>query len=81
MKQKSLKTIFYIETPTTSPFQVKWKKLNKILPFIPYPGLLVQDEEKVFSVINCVYNIEKDTLEVYTRQQDISANLPSTAVN
>ena len=75
------KTIIYIETKITSPFQMKWKKVKRKLSFIPYPGLLLREGEILVSVINSVYNLDKNTVEVYTREQNIAATLPPTVVN
>ena len=78
---KELKTIIYVETTITSPFQIKWKKIKRKLPFIPYPGLLIQDDGVLLSVINSIYNLDKNIVEVYTKQQSIASNLPPTVVN
>ena len=78
---KKLKTTIYIEVEMSSPFQIEWKQVKKELPFIPYPGLLIKDDEKLLSVINCVYDLEKGTVEVYTKQQNLTSTLPPSVVN
>jgi hypothetical protein len=76
-----IKTLLYIETTVASPFQIEWKELKKDLTFIPYPGLLIKEDNKLLSVINCVYDPETDLVEVYTRQTDLRSGIPETVVN
>lgn len=78
---KKLKTTIYLEVEIGSPFQIEWKKIKKELPFIPYPGLLMKENDTLVSVINSVYNIDKGTVEVYTRQQNLVDSLPPSVVN
>lgn len=70
-----MKAKLFIESIINFPFQLQWSEVEIEVSIIPYPGFLLRHSGIVLSILNCIYDVESGSLEIYTRSIDVKNSL------